>query len=570
MSKTSISETIELVQKMNSGFLAKGVSGTWYTFKVDEVNSSVSILSKSQYEHFEKKTVDSNALIDFNTVQQEQSEITYEDAAYVEEKRFGNYAIAYCDYDGNNRFVVTNRITNKSFIVPTDIEFVRFEFADIGPLYDDVIDGGITRIGNIVGVINDPVEGKVIRSYSIKVPDVNGEIKTYDDCVDIEGISLIANADHPVIVGDNFSIVNLQNRFIGVINDEKIYMYSLSAAWRLIKNDVGIDLAAPITDSKFTTIVVGDLIYIINPEHKRTVAMCVPYEGNLVNILDGKNFKEVAIDDNFYNIINAIIPYSSAFFAENDRICKIDDIGIYFNTLYNCSEYYNKFVGVDGSGEVIDNIVPISEYDISYITVSDETNQATLRSNENVKTTIRMIYKSTKNLVSEITAISRLNTAKFKVLYSKTNDDEIGNIYSFLDTEINGQLVRDDTSYYRGDYSVVVVNNSIIKINVDGEIYTYLRADNEIPLYNIILPLVIVYGERENKQGNLEARYLSFVDIKGNLITYDKELKSFIDISGYVDIEIPFFSTEAMIYPSKSNLMTDKDALVEMKVKSTE
>ena len=107
-------------------------------------------------------------------------------------------------------------------------------------------------------------------------------------------------------------------------------------------------------------------------------------------------------------------------------------------------------------------------------------------------------------------------------------------------------------------------------INVDGEIYTYLRANNEIHFYNQILPIVIVYGERENSSGNAEARYLSFVDMKGNLVTYDKELKSFIDISGYVDVEIPFFSTEAMIYPSKSNSLNSSDALVEESVKSTE
>ena len=96
-----------------------------------------------------------------------------------------------------------------------------------------------------------------------------------------------------------------------------------------------------------------------------------------------------------------------------------------------------------------------------------------------------------------------------------------------------------------------------------------MRADNEIPLYNQILPIIIVYGERENDSGNTEPRYLSFVDIKGNLVTYDKEIKSFIDISGYVDVEIPFFSTEAMIYPSKSNLLTANDALVEKIVDAT-
>lgn len=578
-SATGIKENIKTVSKVNDGFLAKS-DNKLYKFTVDEFNSKIIIRTLlSSIDTSVRNIADHNSLFSFNLLINRRTGAYVTKNGYVvasnvvdgltdvEFKEFGKYVLICGKINSeSSKLCFINTVSGKEVNLTTDFVFTKFEYADIDALFDSVIEGGITRLGHIVGIVNGE-----LRSFSIKISDSSGHIKEYSD-YDDTGISIVANDDnieHP-IVSERAVIVPLQNRFIGVFDNEKLYLYTLSAAWRLVFNEINISLDNPIMNTDFHVIKVGDLIYIINKSSKTTVVMCVPYEGLLVNIVDGYNFKEVILDDQFYNIISNI-PTGKALIADNTRICKLGKFGVYFNTLSNCAEYYNRFIGVDGSGEAIDNIVPISEYEISFITVSDETNISALRSNENIKTVIRMIYKSSgKNIVSEISAISRLNTAKFRVLYSKTNDDEIGEIYAFTDVENNGTLVRDDTSYYRGDYSAVIINNSIIKINVDGEIYTYLRANNEIPLYNQILPIVIIYGERENSNGNTEARYLSFVDMKGNLVTYDKELKSFIDISGYVDVEIPFFSTEAIIYPSKCNSLNTSDALVEENVKSTE
>lgn len=587
---SNINDEVSTLEKTNDGFLANINDRVYYLFTIDEFESKCVLKKVSPLEYYNKRVVDNNALLDFDSLVREKTGLYVASNGYVVKedivirhglftdhslkfREFENYVVIYGPREDDNtlyKLIFINTVTGKEVIVNTDVAFDKFEIADIRPLYDSVIEGGITRIGHIVGIVNNE-----IRSYSIKISDPNGDIKDYSDYEGNDsGISLVANDENTehVSVSRYATIVNLQNRFIGVLDNEKLYTFTLSAAWRLISAE--IDLPAGVEgnmmDNEFYVFVVGDIIYYCNPHNRKTIAVCLPYEGSLVNITDGYNLKEIYFDDKFYDNIS-YIGSGEAHVADNTKVCnKRGRFGVYLNTLSNCAEYYNRFIGVDGSGEVIDNIVPISEYDISFITVSDETNQSTLRSNENVKTVIRMIYKSSnKNIVSEISSISRLNTDRFRVLYSKTNDDEIGDIYAFLDTENNGTLVRDDTSYYRGDYSVVVVNNNIIKINIDGEIYTYSRADNEIPLYNQILPIIIVYGERENDSGNTEPRYLSFVDIKGNLVTYDKEIKSFIDISGYVDVEIPFFSTEAMIYPSKSNLFTANDALVEKSVNST-
>ena len=61
----------------------------------------------------------------------------------------------------------------------------------------------------------------------------------------------------------------------------------------------------------------------------------------------------------------------------------------------------------------------------------------------------------------------------------------------------------------------------------------------------------MTYGNRKNKFGIDDTRYYSFVDVVGNVSTYDKELETFIDIDGNVDVSVPFFSTEVKILSSK-------------------
>jgi hypothetical protein len=257
------------------------------------------------------------------------------------------------------------------------------------------------------------------------------------------------------------------------------------------------------------------------------------------------------------------ISNENEFIAYRNNVAKMK-LTPHFNPMKGYSEINSRYIGVDGNGEVIDAEVPVTDYEISHIEVSDDTNALALRSKENIKTTIGLMHKTAnKNVIAEMTAISRLNTSKFKMLYSRTGSNETGEIFAFTSVEDNGILVRNDIAYYDGNYAVAIINDSVLKINVDGEIYTYHRSNNEIPLSNNILPIVIAYDERINSDNVTECRYLSFVDKEGNLITYDKELKSFIDVSGYVDIDVPHFSTEAIIYPSKSNLLTDDKALID-------
>lgn len=574
---TKFAHPISDIKDSNLGYVAT-VGTKTCIFTIDTLKDSITVKSAAHFIDYTNKCVDNKAIVGLKATYHKMvgyvakngyvvSPAFTDGMTDVKYREFNEYVLIVGRANDATEITFINTLTGENINFSTDVELSQnFQFANMTATHDDVIDGGITRLGHFVDVIDGEV-----RSFSIKAGDVENKVNSIETLSEATSIDLVSNYDTGVrlTVTGPYAIVPIQNRYIGVITDGKVYCYTLSSAWRLVVTEASLGLTNDITSSAFVTLCVSDYIYLINKMQNRAVVLCVPNEGMLYNVIDGENVKEIELSEDFLSNL----PSTGVFIGENDRVCKADsgNIGVYFNTVKNCSEFYSRYIGVSPNGEIHDAEVPISEYGISYITVSDETNLTTLRSDENIKTKISLIHKSAnKNLVSEINAIARLDTAKFSIQYIKTNDDEIGNVYAFTKIESNGILVRDDASYYRGDYAVAIIDNKIVKINVDDTIYTYLKADNEIPLPSEILPLVITYDEREGADGNVEARYLSFVDVDGNLVTYDKELKTFIDISGFVDVEIPFFSTEAMVYPSKSNLMTAAKASIEKTIKATE
>ena len=86
----------------------------------------------------------------------------------------------------------------------------------------------------------------------------------------------------------------------------------------------------------------------------------------------------------------------------------------------------------------------------------------------------------------------------------------------------------------------------------------YSKSDNSVPLTGTILPIVMAYGSRQDNNGLNDYKYYAFIDNMGNVSTYDKELRSFVDIDGNVSVSVPFFSTQAMILPNIANKKNDQ------------
>lgn len=283
-----------------------------------------------------------------------------------------------------------------------------------------------------------------------------------------------------------------------------------------------------------------------------------PYNGSVYTV-DSFNYtdKSVTLTSWIYEVLPLALS-DSKLITNNNRIAKgSDGYNVFFDVVKYSSEYYNTYIGVDAVGQINSILVPLYSYTVDSIELNDNLNYGTLRSNDNIQVVLHLIYKtSTRNIVATIPAVSRLNTSKFSVKYNYTTANYVGEIYAFTDSENNNTLTQYDSSYYDRTYMIAILNDKFIKIKVDSDIYTYTSANNEIPLSNEILPLVVAYGDRTNSDGNTERRYLSLVDIKGNVVTYDRELKTFVDASGYVDVDVPYFSTEAVIFPSKVNNTT--------------
>lgn len=584
VSKTDIEikETDIVIYKNNFGIIIDDGNKNVLCFDIDENRNEITNLRNLTNDVINEKCVDEKPLIEFEYDDRISDEdignITYISNAssndnYSNQKVFEiklSEDLHLCYYkredveEPNSDWstgIITIENKNGGFKkFNTDVDLsgkYKTEFIDTPLEYDEVL--GFTRYGHFVTVNDGNID-----SYSLKISGLLENINDItNDNIEVE---LIKNNTEttPIDNIDVCRIVKVQNRHVVVIEVPFIYVCVLSNSNRFIVNKYTID--TPGLSSELKVASISDNIYLIPQDSTQPVFVISNIcNGTLYDITDEhlvKNITGCKLDRELLNNFKDVI------YADNDRICKNtdSDFGLYFNVLKNCSEFYNRYIGVAINGEVIDAEYPINEYDISHVEISRETNALALRSVENVKTTLNLIHKDdSKNIVAEANSIARLNTSKFRILFSNTNVDQSGEVYAFLNESESNMMLRDDTSYYKGNYGVAIIRDSIIKINVDNEVYTYSKAFDEIPLYNKILPIVICYGTRENG----DTRYLSFADEKGNVITYDKELKTFIDISGYVDVDVPHFSTEAMIYPSKTKALDDNN-IVSIKVRVDE
>lgn len=118
---------------------------------------------------------------------------------------------------------------------------------------------------------------------------------------------------------------------------------------------------------------------------------------------------------------------------------------------------------------------------------------------------------------------------------------------AFVSLVGENEMIRMDKTII-DDSCEVVLGEKYIDIRLDEERFIYSEDTNNYPFDNDILPAVMIYSDKNNLINN---RYILFTDVKGNVSTFDKIGKKFIDIGGEIDVSVPFFSSELFIYPSK-------------------
>ena len=371
-------------------------------------------------------------------------------------------------------------------------------------------------------------------------------------------------------IGENGLMVKTQGDTLGLFGNSVDYYITHSDSFENINYIGSTSPNSNIVKTSYRTgdkiIHFADKIFIIRP-NSNTGYVIVPSKYGLVDA--SKNAKEISITLN-PECVNVFHLLEKVSIGKNDRTaigkCGINSMhkfAMYYDSVKSSSEYFNKYVGViwDESnlcGSVNNIDAPMSEFEISNIGVTLPMSGVTPRGNHNVTALINMIHKSSmKNVIVSIVAISRLDTNLLTKDYETRESYNTGDVYAFTYDSENGLLVRNDSIYNNMNVcSCAIINKNRIKINVDGTSYVYSSSNNSLPFKNEILPIVIAYGSRQNISGNYEERYYSFIDVRGNVSSYDRELKDFIDISGSVPVEIPYFSTEALVIPSEVDILT--------------
>jgi hypothetical protein len=172
--------------------------------------------------------------------------------------------------------------------------------------------------------------------------------------------------------------------------------------------------------------------------------------------------------------------------------------------------------------------------------------------------------------IDKLTVLSRVPCTQYRLAIDKRSDyiseermnQDLNMAFTF--NGISQELVRDDYAFIDDSWQVMISNGaeqerkiSIVldRNDIDNPIFTIYGDDPAFPFKHNLLPLVLTYGELANQLGY---RYYLFVDIEGNVVTFDRQTKNFITIDGLEDVHVPYFSGELIIFPSK---VTEKGSI---------
>jgi hypothetical protein len=163
-------------------------------------------------------------------------------------------------------------------------------------------------------------------------------------------------------------------------------------------------------------------------------------------------------------------------------------------------------------------------------------------------------------IISRVPCTTYMADINKMINYNKYEDEGEYTNMAFIYDNGTHLLKRDDYSYYNNTWQVTISNGPDIgdkRIRIllsreeENEVIYNIRGDNEkFPFNNNLIPTVLAYGEMKEKLN--EYRYLLFIDVKGNVVTFDRSSESFVSVEGYENIEVPYLSGELIIYPSRT------------------
>jgi hypothetical protein len=142
--------------------------------------------------------------------------------------------------------------------------------------------------------------------------------------------------------------------------------------------------------------------------------------------------------------------------------------------------------------------------------------------------------------------------------YTITGNDSANEIGFVYDLE-NDELIADEASLFDNNWEVLIVNGNQnerkIRIVIDpldreNGIFEITGLDALFPFTVDMVPVLLTYGEAEDDV--FSYRYLVFIDVEGNVATFDRRSNTFIYSNGSENAKVPYFSGELLIFPAKT------------------
>lgn len=294
------------------------------------------------------------------------------------------------------------------------------------------------------------------------------------------------------------------------------------------------------------TIYVGTIVSEVSKTYVNVYELFVSTNGSLQRsrLLGAMILPKILVD-----IRNVIVH------SENDRMPDIESIETYcpiiffLDTNIPVSEYNQRFIGFNYAKTA--NKAPLSQ--MTPLKIEFENGVPILYMYS--RTWNKVINNIDGNITSEkvddvrllkIGLKDRWFTNKYSEYWSGVSDG-IKKVYGSKDE--NHEMISILPEYYNtlisesevDDYIVKIYDSKYIEIkNLDNSISSF--TDTSYPFNEELITTVSSYDDD---------RFIVFTDIYGNISTYDRNLKKFVDVNGEISVDVPYFSTEIKIYPSK-------------------
>lgn len=209
----------------------------------------------------------------------------------------------------------------------------------------------------------------------------------------------------------------------------------------------------------------------------------------------------------------------------------------------------------------IDQIIPISETNQSFIGLNYGYSNGKGKLNELYPIRVRLdktsgriktdMYSGDKTSYKRMLTLDcvngRFRMNRYSDFYSQQDNLKAVSAGEVFEKSLVGNVAEYYASGKTSERLVEIHSGKSITIRkTDGSYATF--DSSEYPFNNEVIYNISGYGKVD---GTDDLRFIVFVDVKGNVSTYDRQLSLFVDVNGEIDATIPYFSTEAKILPSK-------------------